>query len=138
MAQTIKQGAIAMSSALDQTPNTPVDVAPDDHLRATDRAVEHILGQMQTDPKASGFRIEIKRTGCSGWMYVVDLVYEARPDDLVFHPDDRLAIHVDPKSFEFVRGMEIDFKAEGLTRQIVFNNPNVTAACGCGESFSVD
>lgn len=127
-----------MSSALDKTPNTPVDVPTGGHLHATGRAVEHILGQMQADPKATGFRIEVKRTGCSGWMYVVDLVHEARPDDLVFCVDDQLNIHVDRKSFEFVRGMEIDFKAEGLTRQIVFNNPNVTAACGCGESFSID
>ncbi|MFO7907815.1 HesB/IscA family protein [Thioalkalivibrio sp.] len=127
-----------MSSALDKTPNTPVDVPTGDHLSATDRAVEHILGQMQTDPKATGFRIEVKRTGCSGWMYVVDLVHEPRADDLIFPVADRLKIHVDPKSFEFIRGMEIDFKAEGLTRQIIFNNPNVTAACGCGESFSID
>ncbi|WP_018935396.1 iron-sulfur cluster assembly accessory protein [Thioalkalivibrio sp. ALJ24] len=127
-----------MSSALETTLDTATDVPPGDHLRATDRAVQHILGQMQTDPEAIGFRIEVKRTGCSGWMYVVDLVHEARSDDLVFRVDDQLNIHVDPQSFEFVRGMEIDFKAEGLTRQIIFNNPNVTAACGCGESFSVD
>lgn len=127
-----------MSSTPIDTPTAPGAIADTDRLRATDRAVEHILAQMETDPDAIGFRIEIKRTGCSGWMYAVDLVHEARPDDLVCAVDDRLNVHVDPKSFEFVRGMEIDFKAEGLTRQIVFNNPNVTAECGCGESFSVD
>ncbi len=128
-----------MSSTTIDNPTVPdATIADTDRLRATDRAVEHILAQMETDPDAIAFRIEIKRTGCSGWMYTVDLVHEARPDDLVFAVDDRLNVHVDPKSFEFVRGMEIDFKAEGLTRQIVFNNPNVTAECGCGESFSVD
>lgn len=108
-----------------------------DRIRATEKATRHILKQMESDPAAIGFRLEVKRTGCSGWMYVVDLVREARDDDLIFHAGDGLDIYVDEKSFSFVHGTEIDFVSEGLTRQLVFNNPNVTAECGCGESFSI-
>ncbi|PYG04517.1 MULTISPECIES: iron-sulfur cluster assembly accessory protein [unclassified Thioalkalivibrio] len=125
------------SNIADATAET-ARIPESDRIRATDDAVRHILAQMESDPEAVGFRVEVKRTGCSGWMYSVDLVREPRPDDLVFRVDERLDVHVDPKSFEFIRGTEIDFQAEGLTRQIVFHNPNVTAECGCGESFSVD
>ncbi len=109
-----------------------------DRVRATEKATCHILKQMESDPSAIGFRLEVKRTGCSGWMYVVDLVREAREDDMIFSVGDGLDIYVDEKSFSFVHGTEIDFISEGLTRQLVFNNPNVTAECGCGESFSID
>jgi iron-sulfur cluster assembly accessory protein len=113
-----------------------VDVA--ERIKATPQAARHILKQMETEPAAIGFRLEVKRTGCSGWMYVVDLVREAREDDMIFNVAEGLDIFVDPKSFGFVHGTEIDFVSEGLTRHLVFNNPNVTAECGCGESFSVE
>ncbi|MFO8153880.1 HesB/IscA family protein [Thioalkalivibrio sp.] len=114
------------------------EVPEADRVRATEKATQHILKQMESDPAAIGFRLEVKRTGCSGWMYVVDLVREPRDDDMIFRVGDELDIYVDEKSFGFVHGMEIDFVSEGLTRQLVFNNPNVTAECGCGESFSID
>ena len=125
------------SMAVENRPSH-ADVPEADRIRATEKARRHILKQMESDPDAIGFRLEVKRTGCSGWMYVVDLVHEARGDDMVFPVGDGLDIFVDVTSFGFVHGMEIDFKAEGLTRHLVFNNPNVTAECGCGESFSVD
>jgi len=118
--------------------HTAAHAVPEAGVTATDGAVRHILKQMESDPAAIGFRLEVKRTGCSGWMYVVDLVREARNDDHVFRAGDALDIYVDEKSLGFVQGTEIDFKAEGLTRHLVFNNPNVTAECGCGESFSVE
>lgn len=114
------------------------EVPEADRVRATEKARRHILKQMESDPAAIGFRLEVKRTGCSGWMYVVDLVREPRDDDMIFRVGDELDIYVDEKSFGFVHGMEIDFVSEGLTRQLIFNNPNVTAECGCGESFSID
>ena len=107
-------------------------------VTATEKAIRHIVKQMASDSAAIGFRLEVKRTGCSGWMYVVDLVHEARSDDNVFKVSDDLEIYVDEKSLGFVKGTEIDFKSEGLTRHLVFNNPNVTAECGCGESFTID
>ncbi len=127
-----------MNSTVIASRDNTADVVATDRVKATPKAVNHILKQMETDPSAIGFRLEVKRTGCSGWMYVVDLVRESRDDDLVFTVADGLDIFVDPKSFGFVHGTEIDFVSEGLTRHLVFNNPNVTAECGCGESFSID
>jgi len=127
-----------MSTMAVESSTAAAEVPEADRVRATEKATRHILKQMESDPAAIGFRLEVKRTGCSGWMYVVDLVREARADDLIFRSGDDLDIYVDEKSFGFVRGMEIDFVSEGLTRQLVFNNPNVTAECGCGESFSID
>ncbi|AGA33498.1 Iron binding protein SufA for iron-sulfur cluster assembly [Thioalkalivibrio nitratireducens DSM 14787] len=127
-----------MNATVIETRDNTADVPETDRVKATDKAVRHILKQMETDPSAIGFRLEVKRTGCSGWMYVVDLAREPRDEDLIFNVADGLDIFVDKKSFEFVHGTEIDFISEGLTRHLVFNNPNVTAECGCGESFSID
>jgi iron-sulfur cluster assembly protein len=127
-----------MNAPVIDTRDNTTEVPAADRLRATEKAARHILKQMETDPAAIGFRLEVKRTGCSGWMYVVDLVREARDDDMIFNVAEGLDIFVDPKSFGFVHGTEIDFVSEGLTRHLVFNNPNVTAECGCGESFSVE
>ena len=127
-----------MNSTVVESRANTTDVVAADRIKATPKAVNHILKQMETDPAAIGFRLEVKRTGCSGWMYVVDLVRDARADDMIFNVAEGLDIFVDPKSFGFVHGTEIDFVSEGLTRHLVFNNPNVTAECGCGESFSID
>lgn len=126
-----------MNSTVIASRDNTADVVATDRVKATPKAVNHILKQMETDPAAIGFRLEVKRTGCSGWMYVVDLVRELRDEDMVFNVAEGLDIFVDPKSFGFVHGTEIDFVSEGLTRHLVFNNPNVTAECGCGESFSI-
>lgn len=129
-AQTMQDSAVSVEAVAMPDERKPVT--------ATSKAIRHILRQMQSDPEAIGFRLEVKRTGCSGWMYVVDLVHEARPEDRIFHAGNgELDIYIDEKSFGFVHGMEIDFISEGLTRQLKFNNPNVKAECGCGESFSV-
>jgi iron-sulfur cluster assembly accessory protein len=134
----INEESQQMNTMAVESNSSAVKIPEADRIRVTEKATRHILKQMESDPSAIGFRLEVKRTGCSGWMYVVDLVREARDDDLIFHVAEGLDIHVDEKSFSFVHGTEIDFVAEGLTRHLVFNNPNVTAECGCGESFSID
>lgn len=108
-----------------------------ERIRVTERAARHIRKEMEKAEGVIGFRIAVQRTGCSGWMYTVDFVREPREDDLVFHFDQGLDVYVDEKSFGMIKGTEIDFISEGLTRQLKFNNPNATSECGCGESFSV-
>lgn len=108
-----------------------------EHIRITEKACAHIKREMAKEANAIGFRIAVRKTGCSGWMYTVDFVREAQPDDLVFPAADGLDIYVDAKSFGFIKGTEVDFVQEGLTRQLKFNNPNATSECGCGESFSI-
>jgi iron-sulfur cluster assembly protein len=87
-------------------------------------------------PSAPGVRFGIKRTGCSGFGYTVDLAREVTGDDKVFELDG-IKLVVNAKALPFVEGTRIDYAREGLNAAFVFHNPNATGACGCGESFTV-
>ncbi len=100
-------------------------------------ALQRIKGYLADSPDAVGLRFGVKRTGCSGWSYVVDLARESRADDSVSEQDG-VRVFVDPASVALVEGTEIDFLKQGLSEQFVFRNPNVKAECGCGESFTTD
>lgn len=84
---------------------------------------------------ALGLRFGVTRTGCSGWGHVADLAREQREGDTVFEQDG-VKIYVDADSLALVDGTEIDFGKQGLSETFVFRNPNATAECGCGESFT--
>jgi iron-sulfur cluster assembly protein len=98
-------------------------------------ALDRIRGYLASAPAALGLRFGVKKTGCSGWGYVADLAKEQRPDDTVFDVQG-VRIYVDAESLSLVDGTEIDFLKQGLNEQFVVRNPNVTAECGCGESFT--
>ena len=98
-------------------------------------ALDRVRGFLDAAPEALGLRFGVKKTGCSGWGYVADLAKEARPGDTVFE-DQGVRIYVDADSLDFVDGTEIDFLKAGVNEQFVFRNPNATAECGCGESFT--
>ncbi len=82
-------------------------------------------------------RLSVTTSGCSGFAYVLDFVDNAEDSDNIIELDDGLSLALDPKALDVVRGTEIDLVTEGLNHVIKFNNPNVVAECGCGESFSV-
>ena len=86
---------------------------------------------------ALGLRFGVTRTGCSGWGHTTDLAREQREDDTVFEQDG-VRIFVDAESLALVDGTEIDFGKQGLSETFLFRNPNATAECGCGESFTTD
>jgi iron-sulfur cluster assembly protein len=98
-------------------------------------ALDRVRGYLAQAPDAVGLRFGVKKTGCSGWGYLADLAREQRPGDTVFEQDG-VRILVDAESLALVDGTEIDFLKQGLNEQFVFRNPNVTAECGCGESFT--
>lgn len=98
---------------------------------ALDRARKFVAGS----PDAVGIRFGVKRTGCSGWGYVVDLAAGREPGDTEFEYEG-LRILVDADSLPLVDGTEIDFVKQGLNHQFAFRNPNAAAECGCGESFT--
>lgn len=100
-------------------------------------ALERVKGYLSADPAALGLRFGVKRTGCSGWGYVVDLARDAREGDAVSQISG-VTVFVDAASAALVDGTEIDFARQGLNEQFVFHNPNVAAECGCGESFTTD
>lgn len=100
-------------------------------------ALERVKGYLADTPEAIGLRFGVKRTGCSGWGYVVDLARDQREGDAVSEQDG-VRIYVDADSLALVDGTEIGFLKQGLNEQFVFRNPNVAAECGCGESFTTD
>ncbi len=100
-------------------------------------ALARIQSYLTDDPTALGLRFGVRRTGCSGWGYVVDMARDAREGDVVSEQAG-VRIYVDADSVGLVDGTEIDFLKQGLGEQFVFRNPNVAAACGCGESFTTD
>jgi iron-sulfur cluster assembly protein len=83
-----------------------------------------------------GLRLSVRRTGCSGFAYVVNYADEAEPTDIVFE-DRGIKVFVDRSSLELVDGTLVDFVKQGLNEAFRFRNPNVKGECGCGESFSV-
>ena len=87
-------------------------------------------------PAAAGVRFGVKRTGCSGFGYVVDLAQTLDAGESVVQVDG-LPLIVSDASAALVEGTIIDFQRQGLNASFVFHNPTATGACGCGESFTV-
>ncbi len=83
-----------------------------------------------------GIRLGVKTSGCSGMAYVLEFVDSEVEEDQVFEAHG-VKIYVDPKSFTYLDGTELDFVKEGLNEGLQFRNPNVAGECGCGESFTV-
>lgn len=100
-------------------------------------AFERIQSYLAAEPGKAGLRFGVKRTGCSGWGYVIGLADEVEADDTVSEQDG-VRVLVDADSLSLVDGTEIDFLKTGLNEQFVFRNPNVKGECGCGESFTTD
>lgn len=103
----------------------------------TEAAKAHIARYLEKNAHARGLRLSVKKTGCSGLSYVVDFVEEANADDMVFPLIDACPLWVDKGSYPFLQGMQVDFVKEGFNTRFVFQNPNQTGSCGCGESFTV-
>ena len=99
-------------------------------------AARKIAAQLQRRGSGAGIRIGVKTTGCSGLSYVLEYVDIPRPEDLVFEQHG-VSVWVDPKSYTYVQGVEIDWARNGLNEGFDFKNPNERDRCGCGESFRV-
>ena len=83
-----------------------------------------------------GLRLGVRKTGCSGFAYVVNYADSVQPGDAVFE-DRGVRVFVDAASLALIDGTIVDFVKEGLNEAFRFRNPNVKGECGCGESFSV-
>ncbi len=104
-------------------------------ITLTPVALERVRRFVEQTPGALGLRFGVTRTGCSGWGHVADLAREQNADDTVFEFEG-VRILVDAQSLPLVDGTEIDFAKQGLSETFLFRNPNATAECGCGESFT--
>lgn len=106
-------------------------------MTLTDAAAERvreIMANAET-PKA-GLRVGIKKGGCAGMEYTLDLVDQADPGDDVVRHDD-VTVFVDKAATLFLLGTQLDFETTKLRTGFVFNNPNQASACGCGESVEL-
>ncbi|NND69373.1 MAG: iron-sulfur cluster assembly protein IscA [Halioglobus sp.] len=102
----------------------------------TEAAANHVAGQLASRGNGLGIRLGVTTSGCSGLAYVLEFVDEERAEDEVFE-DHGVKVYIDPKSLVYLEGTELDFVREGLNEGLQFKNPNVSAECGCGESFTV-
>ncbi|MCP8898731.1 HesB/IscA family protein [Gilvimarinus xylanilyticus] len=107
-------------------------------VEITDQAAAHFRKQLAADSgDAKGVRLSIKESGCTGYMYVLDLVAQPEPGDQVISLADGVEVYLDPASLPVISGTKIDFITEGVNRQLAFINPNARDYCGCGESFNI-
>ena len=106
-------------------------------MRLTDAAAARIKQVMaQADRPVAGVRVGVKNGGCAGMEYTMEYAESVAPTDEVVE-DRGVKIMIDPKAVLFLLGTEMDYKTEKLSSQFVFNNPNQTSACGCGESVAL-
>jgi iron-sulfur cluster assembly protein len=106
-------------------------------MRLTDAAASRVRElTARADSEIVGLRVGVKNGGCAGMSYTVEYAHDIRPSDEVVE-DKGVKILVEPKAVLFLLGTEMDFKVDKMAAQFVFNNPNQTGACGCGESVQL-
>jgi iron-sulfur cluster assembly protein len=106
-------------------------------IRLTDAAAERIKQVMSSAARPfAGVRVGVKNGGCAGMAYTMEYAEKVEPLDEVVE-DKGVRVLIDPKAVLFLLGTEMDYKADKLSAQFVFNNPNQTSACGCGESVQL-
>ena len=123
----------------DMTPASPTPAAKPKPrprpqvMKLTEAAAQRITElTKRADSEIVGLRVGIKNGGCAGQSYTVEYAHEVRPTDEVVE-DRGVKILVDPKAVLFLLGTEMDYKADKMQAQFIFNNPNQVSACGCGE-----
>ena len=105
-------------------------------ITLSERATRRIAEILKAEAAPALFRVSVEGGGCSGFQYRFDLVTETTQDDLLVERDGARVV-VDPISLGFLQGAELDFVDDLIGAQFKLHNPNVTAACGCGTSFSI-
>ena len=113
--------------------------APEQWMTFSPKALAHIaqIRQVRDGGKGMGFRLGLKVSGCSGWLYQPDIVDEAKPGDVTFDLGD-LTVMIPGEHKALLMGTHIDIEDKGLGQQVLmYRNPNAQGECGCGESFSM-
>ena len=105
-------------------------------ISLTSAAADRVRSFLGRRGQGVGLRLAVKKTGCSGFAYVVNYADDIGADDVVFE-DRGVKVIVDRTSLGLIDGTEIDFVKQGLNEAFRFRNPNVKGECGCGESFTV-
>ena len=105
-------------------------------ISLTESAANRVKSFLAARGSGVGLRLGVRKTGCSGFAYVVNYAESQQPGDTVFE-DRGVRVFVDSASLDLLDGTIVDFVKQGLNEAFRFRNPNVKGECGCGESFSV-
>ena len=105
-------------------------------ISLTPAAAERVKTFIASRGRGLGLRLGVRKTGCSGFAYVVNYADDSSATDLVFE-DQGVKVFVDPDSLPLINGTTVDFVKQGLNEAFRFKNPNTKGECGCGESFNV-
>ena len=107
-------------------------------IKLTDAAAERIKCVIENAAEpVVGVRVGVKNGGCAGMSYTMEYAERIEKADEVVE-DKGVRVLIDPKAVMFLLGTEMDYKTDKLSAQFVFNNPNQTSACGCGESVQLE
>ena len=107
-------------------------------IKLSQTAAERIKEIMsKAEDKTIGVRVGVKSGGCAGMSYVMEYSKELNPTDEVIE-DKGVKVFIDSAAVMYLLGTEMDYKKEEFSSTFVFNNPNETERCGCGESFKID
>ena len=105
-------------------------------ISLTESAANRVRDHIKLRGSGLGLRLSVRKTGCSGFAYVINYADDICDDDVVFE-DHGVTVVVDRASLEYIDGTEVDFVKQGLSEAFRFRNPNIRGECGCGESFSI-
>lgn len=105
-------------------------------VQVSERAARRIAHILKGEPDGSMLRVSVKGGGCSGFQYVFDIDRQSGPDDVTVSRDG-VSVLIDSVSLPFLAGSEIDFVDDLMGQAFRVHNPNASASCGCGTSFSI-
>jgi iron-sulfur cluster assembly protein len=105
-------------------------------IAITENAAKQIKKQLEKRGQGLGLKLGVKKSGCSGFAYTLNYADTLDEHDAIFEHQG-VKVIINNADIEFLNGMELDYRREGINEAFKFNNPNVVATCGCGESFSV-
>ena len=113
-----------------------VDTAQTGEISISGAAAKRVAEIVAGEPDKNALRVSVEGGGCSGFSYKFDLAAEPGPEDLIIERDGATVL-IDQVSVMYMTGSEIDFVDDLIGQSFQVRNPNATAACGCGTSFSI-
>ena len=105
-------------------------------ITVTPAAASHFRDQLQSKG-GKGVRIGLKKSGCTGFKYVIEEVDAPETNDVALTLENDVMVYFSPEDAAALRGMQVDYTREGVNRTLKIENPNVSSQCGCGESFDL-
>ncbi|MFG1344513.1 iron-sulfur cluster insertion protein ErpA [Xanthobacter autotrophicus DSM 431] len=125
-----------METSLAPTPAPDALTAAELDFTVTDAAARRICQILSSEPDGTFLRLSVEGGGCSGFSYKYDVTTEQGEDDLVIEKEGAKVV-VDRISLDYIKGSQLDYKADLMGSAFKISNPQATAKCGCGSSFAV-